>query len=147
MRHAHLHAHPHAADAAFPPLFPPLTPPRPPPPPAQAQCTGPSQLRRALSLVADMRARGVPLNTHTYSAILNVCIKAGQAELALDVYSQMLSEGLVPNLVTYNTLLEVYAKQARGGGLGRSWWPDMPGCRVSGWLQRRSAPRCIRLPT
>jgi pentatricopeptide repeat protein len=60
----------------------------PPPRPPQAQCTGPSQLRRALSLVADMRARGIALNTHTYSAILNVCIKAGQPELALDVYTQ-----------------------------------------------------------
>jgi pentatricopeptide repeat protein len=60
-----------------------------PTPPPQAQCTGPSQLRRALALVADMRARGIPLNTHTYSAILNVCIKGGQAELALDVYSQV----------------------------------------------------------
>ena len=79
----------------------------------QAQCTGPSQLRRALALVADMRARGVPLNTHTYSAAINVCIKGGQPELALDVYAQMLAEGLAPNLVTYNTLLEVYAKQVR----------------------------------
>ncbi|GBF92082.1 hypothetical protein Rsub_04429 [Raphidocelis subcapitata] len=77
-----------------------------------AQCTGPSQLRRALGLAADMRARGVPLNTHTFSALINVCIKAGEPQLALDSYAQMLSEGLVPNLVTYNTLLEAFAKQA-----------------------------------
>lgn len=55
----------------------------------QAQCTGPAQLRRALTLVADMRARSIALNTHTYTAILNVCIKAGQPELALDVYAQV----------------------------------------------------------
>jgi pentatricopeptide repeat protein len=43
-----------------------------------------------------MRARGIPLNTHTYSAMLNVCIKAGQAELALDVYSQVGGRGQGP---------------------------------------------------
>jgi pentatricopeptide repeat domain-containing protein 1 len=61
-----------------------------------------------------MRARGVPLNTHTFSALINVCIKAGAPQLALDSYAQMLAEGLTPNLVTFNTLLEAFAKQARG---------------------------------
>jgi pentatricopeptide repeat domain-containing protein 1 len=37
---------------------------------------GPSQqLRRALELVGEMRARGLPGNVHTYSALMNVCIK------------------------------------------------------------------------
>jgi pentatricopeptide repeat protein len=33
------------------------------------------QLRRALELVGEMRARGIPCNVHTYSALMNVCIK------------------------------------------------------------------------
>eukprot|EP00882_Tetradesmus_deserticola_P028130 GHRQ01031316.1.p1 GENE.GHRQ01031316.1~~GHRQ01031316.1.p1 ORF type:complete len:264 (+),score=104.12 GHRQ01031316.1:466-1257(+) len=37
---------------------------------------GPSQqLRRALELVGEMRARGLSCNVHTYSALMNVCIK------------------------------------------------------------------------
>jgi pentatricopeptide repeat domain-containing protein 1 len=37
---------------------------------------GPSQqLRRALELVGEMRARGLQCNVHTYSALMNVCIK------------------------------------------------------------------------
>lgn len=79
-----------------------------------AQCSGPGphQVARAQALLADMRARGVAPNTHTYSSMINVCIKGGEIEMAKEVYSQMLSKGLAPNLVTYNTLLEAYAKMA-----------------------------------
>jgi hypothetical protein len=41
---------------------------------------GPSQqLRRALELIGEMRARGLQCNVHTYSALMNVCIKVGAA--------------------------------------------------------------------
>lgn len=33
------------------------------------------QLRKALELVGEMRARGLQCNVHTYSALMNVCIK------------------------------------------------------------------------
>jgi len=36
------------------------------------------QLRRALELVGEMRTRGIPCNVHTYSALMNVCIKVGR---------------------------------------------------------------------
>jgi pentatricopeptide repeat protein len=36
-----------------------------------------------------MRARGVALNTHTFSALINVYIKAGEPSMALDAYSQV----------------------------------------------------------
>lgn len=39
------------------------------------QCGAQQQLRRALELVAEMRSRGIPCNVHTYSALMNVCIK------------------------------------------------------------------------
>ncbi len=39
------------------------------------QCGSQQQLRRALELVAEMRSRGVQCNVHTYSALMNVCIK------------------------------------------------------------------------
>jgi pentatricopeptide repeat domain-containing protein 1 len=40
-----------------------------------SQCGTQQQLRRALELVAEMRSRGIQCNVHTYSALMNVCIK------------------------------------------------------------------------
>ena len=33
---------------------------------------------RALQLVAEMRDRGVERNVHTYTALMNVCVKVGE---------------------------------------------------------------------
>lgn len=43
---------------------------------------GPSQqLRRALELVGEMRVRGLHCNVHTYSALMNVCIKVSSKDM------------------------------------------------------------------
>ncbi len=42
-----------------------------------SQCGSHQQLRKALELVAEMRGRGISCNVHTYSALMNVCIKVG----------------------------------------------------------------------
>jgi pentatricopeptide repeat protein len=39
-----------------------------------------------------MRARGIERNVHTFSALMNVCVKCGQYRLALDVYREMQAE-------------------------------------------------------
>jgi pentatricopeptide repeat protein len=36
-----------------------------------------------------MRDRGIERNVHTFSALMNVCIKCGQYKLALEVYRDM----------------------------------------------------------
>jgi pentatricopeptide repeat domain-containing protein 1 len=41
-----------------------------------SQCGSHQQLRKALELVAEMRGHGIQCNVHTYSALMNVCIKA-----------------------------------------------------------------------
>jgi pentatricopeptide repeat protein len=41
-----------------------------------AQCGSHQQLRKALEMIAEMRSRGIPRNVHTFSALMNVCIKA-----------------------------------------------------------------------
>ncbi|KAG2441607.1 hypothetical protein HXX76_003227 [Chlamydomonas incerta] len=64
----------------------------------------------ALSLSREMVARGVPRNVHTFSALMNVCIKAGQHQAALDVWRELQEAGCRPNVVTYNTLIDVYGK-------------------------------------
>lgn len=49
---------------------------------------GPSQqLRRALELVGEMRARGLQCNVHTYSALMNVCIKVSNSAQSLHALS------------------------------------------------------------
>ena len=78
---------------------------------SQAQCTKASQLPTALGLVADMRRRGIPINNHTYCALLSVCLKANELDLALNIFQQLQLEGVTPSIVTYNIILEVYAKQ------------------------------------
>jgi pentatricopeptide repeat protein len=55
----------------------------------QAQCTNHMHLPTALELVHEMRQRNVSPNTHTYSSMLNVCVKAGELDLALDVFNQV----------------------------------------------------------
>ena len=42
-----------------------------------------------MELVAEMRGRGIPCNVHTYSALMNTCIKCGELEVALDVFQQL----------------------------------------------------------
>ena len=44
-----------------------------------SQCGSQQALRRALELVAEMRSRGIQANVHTYSALMNVCIKGACA--------------------------------------------------------------------
>lgn len=55
----------------------------------QAQCTSPMHLDTALALIEEMRSRNIQPNTHTYSSLLNVCVKAGQLNMALGVYNEV----------------------------------------------------------
>jgi pentatricopeptide repeat protein len=55
----------------------------------QAQCTSPMHLDTALALMEEMRSRNIQPNTHTYSSLLNVCVKAGQLNMALGVYNEV----------------------------------------------------------
>ena len=61
---------------------------------------------RAMDLAKEMRVRNVERNVHTYTALMNVCIKCGNCPLALDTYHHMRQDGTYPNVVTYNTLIE-----------------------------------------
>ena len=54
-----------------------------------ALCGQRQALRRSLGLMAEMRSRNIAANVHTYSALMNVCIKCGELDLALDVFNQL----------------------------------------------------------
>jgi len=70
----------------------------------QSQCANQMYLPIALELISEMRARNIPLNTHTYSSMLNVCVKVGEVELALDVFNQVPRGGTVQNWQHCSTL-------------------------------------------
>jgi pentatricopeptide repeat protein len=76
-------------------------------------CGSQRDLRLAFELLDSMRRRGIARNVHTYSALMNVCIKCGQYSRALEVFQDMLKEGCKPNVVTYNTLIDVYGKNGQ----------------------------------
>ena len=44
-----------------------------------SQCGSHQQLRKALDLIAEMRGRGIACNVHTFSALMNVCIKVSSS--------------------------------------------------------------------
>ena len=67
----------------------------------------------ALELANEMRTRNIERNVHTYTALMNVCIKCGRCPVALDTYHHMRSDGCMPNVVTYNTLIDVYGKMGQ----------------------------------
>jgi pentatricopeptide repeat protein len=46
-------------------------------------------LGRAMGLVAEMRALGVERNVHTYTALMNVCIKCQECGEALKIFEHM----------------------------------------------------------
>ena len=48
-----------------------------------SQCGSHQQLRKALELVAEMRGRGISCNVHTYSALMNVCIKVTASPVSM----------------------------------------------------------------
>ena len=53
---------------------------------------------------------GVERNVHTYTALMNVCIKCQNCAKALETYNTMRQSGCFPNVVTYNTLIECALK-------------------------------------
>ena len=60
---------------------------------------GESSISLALNLSREMQERGVERNVHTFSALMNVCIKAGQYQRALSEYEEMIEVGCRPNIV------------------------------------------------
>lgn len=80
---------------------------------AAGQSSSQQRCCRALELVSEMRVRGVSLNVHTYSALLNVCSKCNQPELAVEVRDQMLAVRCVEGLWRGLGLCFVWRARAR----------------------------------
>lgn len=54
----------------------------------------------AVSLVREMKDKGVPPNFISYSVAISACAKAGQHEPALALMKEMKDAGISPNTVT-----------------------------------------------
>ena len=59
-----------------------------------------------------MKARGVERNVHTYTALMNVCIKCCKHSLALDTYRLMLADKCTPNVVRALRCARAHARLA-----------------------------------
>ncbi|KAK9811789.1 hypothetical protein WJX72_010082 [[Myrmecia] bisecta] len=68
------------------------------------------QLRRALQLVADMRARSIECGLQAYTALLNAAIKCSDAELVVDVYRQTQAEELPLDQGLYHMMVDLFVK-------------------------------------
>jgi len=84
-----------------------------------ALCGPWQQLRRALQLIADMRAQGIECGVQAHTALLGSAVKCGESELAADVYGQLRAAGFVLTRQVFHAALEVFLK------LGR--WQDAVG--------------------
>ncbi len=60
-----------------------------------------------------MKSKGIERNVHTYTALMNVCIKCSKHSLALDTYRLMRQDKCIPNVVSDGV-------GGRGGG--RQGW-------------------------
>jgi pentatricopeptide repeat protein len=47
-----------------------------------------------------MKSKGIERNVHTYTALMNVCIKCSKHALALETYKLMRQDKCTPNVVT-----------------------------------------------
>jgi pentatricopeptide repeat protein len=98
----------------------------------QAQCTSPMHLDTALALIEEMRSRNIQPNTHTYSSLLNVCVKAGQLNMALGVYNEVRVTSACRQL---HDVLGPSTAATNCGGPVHQWagCRPMPGGSEPGW--------------
>ena len=57
-----------------------------------------------------MHENGIEANVRSYSAVIDACAKAGQAEKAEEVYNRMLKDGVAPTIVTLTSLSKAHAR-------------------------------------
>ena len=96
-----------------------------------------------LQLAAEMKARGIERNVHTYTALMNVCIKCSRYALALDTFKLMRSDGCTPNVVGAGACVCVGGGGAwRGGDSERALTTP---CLLACARVRLPAARCFAL--
>lgn len=101
---------------------------------------GPSQqLRRALELIGEMRARGLQCNVHTYSALMNVCIKVRSSSSSGGCSSVA---GRQPCVLLERACSFCH----RHGGLSLRHAATAPAGAACGF-RRVSATGCVRVPS
>eukprot|EP00887_Chlorella_sp_A99_P002575 scaffold6.g2575.t1 len=73
------------------------------------------------NLTTEMKARGVERNVHTYTALMNVCIKCSKYGMALDTYKvmevfqEMTYRGCERSVITYSSLISACEKACGAG--------------------------------
>jgi len=83
-------------------------------------------LGRAMGLVNEMRALGVERNVHTYTALMNVCIKCQECGEALKIFEHM--RDVRPRGRPLHHSMALRAHRAQRGWRHTSARPSWPSC-------------------
>merc|ERR1712118_57970 len=73
------------------------------------------QWERALSLLDEMRERGVSPDVISFNAAISACEKGGQWERALSLLDEMRESGVSPNVISFNAAILSCAKASQPG--------------------------------
>ena len=70
-------------------------------------CTQTKSIKRALSLFQVAKDKGLPLDVHIYTAIINACSKSGKyySRKAIDLFYEMEHDYIQPNAFTYSVVI------------------------------------------
>ncbi len=100
-----------------------------------AQCGSAQQLGRALELVSEMRARSISCNVHTYSALMNVCMKVrgGQCRAHGSVGGRSQRAGAGPGGMVWLCGLALALLAAQPPALAHDWLVQYT--RASAWVR------------
>jgi len=72
-----------------------------------------SDWNKALSIIKDMRASGVEIDSVQYNTVLATCVAIGKVQEACTLLESMEVVGGVADVITYNTLMKGYAKSGQ----------------------------------
>ena len=68
------------------------------------------QWERALSLLDEMRERGVTPDVISFSAAISACEKAGKWERVLSLLDEMRERGVAPNVISFSAAISACEK-------------------------------------
>lgn len=64
------------------------------------------QLSKALKVFNSLEKRGIQGDVHTFTNVINACVRCGDLPRARAVYDSMRQAGITPNIITVTTLLK-----------------------------------------
>lgn len=79
---------------------------------AMRACAKGGNTQKALSLLEDVKDKGLPVDSYCYTAVIDACAKGKQWKKAMELFDEMEEKGIAPTQVTYSVTIS-----ALGNGL------------------------------